>query len=99
MSQMQHNLEQPIMISQQDFDRLEDKIDKMAVALTALILVEERQTNQGVRIGGAETNIGILQAQFTSMDKKLDRWINMGIGVWGVLLVLFALFKQFFSGH
>lgn len=99
MSQMQPNSEQSLMISQQDFERLENKIDQMAVALTKLILVEERQSTQGIRIGDTEKAIAILQSQYLTLDKKLDRWINMGIGVWGVILVIFALFKQFFPGR
>ena len=34
-----------------DFRRLEGKVDKLAEAVMKLVLVEERQTNQGERIG------------------------------------------------
>ena len=94
------NFEQPLMITQQDFDRLETKIDNMAVAVTKLILVEERQTNQGERIGNNEKIIAALTVKYETLDRKLDQWINRGIGVWAVVLILYALFSKFYPlGH
>ncbi len=87
------------MITQQDFERLEAKIDQMAAALIKLILVEERQSTQGIRLGETEKSLAVLEAQYVSLERKLDKWINMGIGVWGVILFLFAAIKQFYPGH
>ena len=101
MSLILANSEKNIMITQQDFERVEKKIDDMAAAVIKLILVEERQTTQGVRIGDNEKAIAALYAKFEAMDKKLDQWINRGIGVWAVVLILYALFSKFYPliGH
>jgi len=40
-----------------DFRRLEGKVDKLGDAVQKLILVEERQANQGERIGRVEQRV------------------------------------------
>lgn len=87
---------QAIMITQQDFERLEAKIDQMAAALIKLIIVEERQSTQGIRIGEAEKTMMALQVQYSLLDKKLDQWINRGIGLWAFALFSWAVFKTIY---
>lgn len=74
-----------------DFKRLEGKVDKLSDAVTKLVLVEERQTNQGERIGRVEQRMAALEVVTAKTDKLLHQWINRGIGVWAVVLVLFTL--------
>lgn len=74
-----------------DFKRLEGKVDKLSDAVTKLVLVEERQTNQGERIGRVEQRVASMETAIFKTDKVLHQWINRGIGVWAVVLVLFAL--------
>lgn len=74
-----------------DFKRLEGKVDKLSDAVTKLVLVEERQTNQGERIGRVEQRVAAVEASTAKTDKVLHQWINRGIGVWAVVLVLFTL--------
>ena len=94
------NSEQSPMINQQDFERIEKKIDAMAAAVIKLILVEERQTTQGIRIGENDKAIAAIYAKYETLDRKLDQWINRGIGVWAVVFVLYALFSKFYTlGH
>ena len=101
MSSTFDNSDPAVKISRQDFERVEKKIDEMAAAVVKLILVEERQTTQGKRIGDNETAIATLLVKFESLDKKLDQWVNRGIGVWAVVLILYALFSKFYPlvGH
>ena len=80
-------------VSQEDFNRLEAKVDKLTDAISKLILFEERQATQGERIGKCETKIAIVEQQVARVDVKMERWINRGIGVWALAVTLFALIQ------
>lgn len=74
-----------------DFKRLEGKVDKLGDAVQKLILVEERQANQGERIGRVEQRVAAVEATTAKTDRTLQMWINRGIGVWGLAVVVFTL--------
>jgi hypothetical protein len=74
-----------------DFKRLEAKVDKLTDAVTRLVLVEERISNQGERIGKVEQRMAANETSHTKLDRKVEMWINRGIGVWGLAVTLFAL--------
>lgn len=76
-----------------DLRRLEDKVDKLAEAIQRLILIEERQSSQGERIGKAEAALAVHDTRIQHIDGKVERWINRGIGVWGVAVTLFAIIQ------
>lgn len=76
-----------------DFRRLEGKVDKLADAVTKLVLVEERIANQGLRIGVVEQRISAVETQADRTDRKVEMWINRGIGVWGLAVTVFALIQ------
>jgi len=76
-----------------DFRRLESKVDKLTDAVGKLILFEERQATQGERIGTIETKIGVHEVHLQRIDKKVDQWVNRGVGVWAAAAVVFALVK------
>lgn len=71
--------------------RLEAKVDKLTDAVSKLILVEERLANQGERIGRCEKSIAIAETSVGSIEKKLDQWVNRGIGVWAAVLTVFGI--------
>jgi hypothetical protein len=79
------------MTNDQDFQRLENKVDKLTDAVMRLVLIEERQTTQGERIGACETKLAVNEAAITKTDRKVDQWINRGVGVWLAAMVLFTL--------
>jgi hypothetical protein len=79
------------MTSDPDFLRLEAKVDKLTDAVMRLVLIEERQTTQGERIGACETKLAVNEAAITKTDRKVDQWINRGVGVWLAAMVLFTL--------
>ena len=81
------------MMTDDDFRRLESKVDKLAETLTKLVLVEERQINQGERIGRVEQRVTAVETSVTKTDKTLQMWINRGIGVWGLAITVFALIQ------
>lgn len=74
-----------------DFRRLESKVDKLTDAIQRLILIEERQSSQGERIGKCEASIAVHDQAIHKTDRKVDQWVNRGIGVWAAAAVLFTL--------
>ena len=74
-----------------DFRRLESKVDKLTDAVGKLILFEERQANQGQRIGVVETQLSVHESMLQRTDRKIDQWINRGMGVWAAAAVVFSL--------
>ena len=74
-----------------DFRRLESKVDKLTDAVSKLVLVEERLANQGERIGRVEQRVSVVETSHQKLDRKVEMWINRGIGVWGLAVTLFAL--------
>lgn len=77
--------------SNEDFNRLESKVDKLTDAVMRLVLLEERQTNQAERLSILEQSIASTDRYVTKVDTKVERWINRGIGAWAVAAVVFAL--------
>ena len=84
-------------LSIEDFRRIESKVDKLTDAVTRLILLEERQTNQGERIGNVEARSSVLENGLHRTDRKIDQWINRGVGVWAAAAVIFTLVQ--FGSH
>lgn len=80
-------------VSKEDFSRLEAKVDDLNKAVSKLILFEERQANQGARIGDVEKSIAVLERLQNDTDRKVEKWINMGMGAWAVAAVLFTIFQ------
>lgn len=81
------------VVSHEDFKRLEGKVDKLADAIQRLILIEERQTTQGERIGKVESTVAVHETAIQRTDRKVDQWVNRGIGVWAVAVVIVALLE------
>jgi len=93
------NNQQQIMADATDFRRLEAKVDKITEALNKLVLVEERQTNQGIELAEIKKELAIEKASRELLDKELSRWVNRGIGVWlavGTILSLFVTYYETF---
>jgi hypothetical protein len=74
-----------------DFRRLESKVDKLTDAVGKLILFEERQATQGERIGSVEIKLGVHDASLQRVDRKIDQWDNRGIGVWAAAAIVYSL--------
>lgn len=78
----------------EDLQRLERKVDRLADAVEKLVLIEERQTTQGARIGAVEQSIAALDKAQQLTDRKLDKWINRGIGVWALAATAFGIYSK-----
>ena len=76
-----------------DFKRLENKVDKLTDAVGKLILFEERQANQGERIGSVEARCSVNEISISRTDRKVEQWVNRGVGVWAAAAIVFALVK------
>lgn len=85
------------MTSEEDFKRLESKVDKLTDAVMRLILIEERQSTQGERIGKVEEKLASLDTAQIKTEKLLHMWINRGIGVWAFAVALFAIIQVVFK--
>ncbi len=76
-------------------NRLEKKIGEISDAVLKLILLEERQITQAARLTAIEKYVDDVEKTGFATEKKLDQWINRGIGVWAVAVVV-ANFIGFF---
>jgi hypothetical protein len=74
-----------------DFKRLETKVDKLTDAVSKLILVEERLANQGERIGRVERAVAVVETNVSKLDRTVSTWINRGIGAWALLLLIWSV--------
>lgn len=76
-----------------DFKRLEAKVDKLTDAVSKLILFEERQATQGERIGTVEAKVSVHESSIQKIDRKVDQWVNRGIGVWAAAAIVYSLLQ------
>jgi hypothetical protein len=83
-------------VTDDDFRRLESKVDKLTDAVGKLVLIEERQANQGVRIGAVEAQLSVQDAMLQRVDRKVDQWVNRGVGIWAAAAIVFS-FVQFWK--
>ena len=74
---------------------IERRLDRLADAVEKLVLIEERQSAQGIRIGTVEDRIVSVENAQRATDAKVDMWINRGIGAWAIAATLFAALKTF----
>jgi len=88
------------MTTDPGFLRLEAKVDKLTDAVMRLVVIEERQTAQAERMTTVEAKVTANDAAIIKVDRKVDQWVNRGIGVWLAAVSVFALVKfgaQFFK--
>ena len=81
------------MISQFDFSRLEKKVDQVANALNKLVVVEERQSNQNLRITELEKAVAVVETKQEITDQKVEKWIQRGVGIWATAATLWILYE------
>jgi hypothetical protein len=72
--------------------RLERKVDKITTILNKFILFEERQANQREEIDGVHESIRALVTRVDVIERKVDKWINLGVGGWTVIIVLWSIY-------
>lgn len=77
-----------------DINRLEEKIDDVGKAIKNLILIEERQTNQAAALSTLRADLAAMQKAQAISDKRLDSWINRGVGAWALATVVWAVLTK-----
>lgn len=89
---------QEVMIAtKDDISRLETSIKELTVAVKAVVLIEERQTVQGKRIGDLESLAAVHEAAHLQLEKRVDSWINRTLGAWFVFTLLATVFAYVFK--
>lgn len=66
--------------------RLEKKVDTLLDAVTKLVLFEERQSVQSLAITR-------LADRTDDVEKKLDMWVNRGVGAWAIAAIAFTIYQ------
>jgi hypothetical protein len=73
--------------------RLEAKVDKLTEAVMRLVLIEERQSTQGERLSNVEVRLASHDTAIQKTERKVDQWVNRGIGAWAVACLIWALLQ------
>lgn len=76
-----------MVATKEDIGRLEIALRELSKQVESMILIQERQTVQGQRIGDLETENGVLKELVNKLEKKVDTWIQRTVGAWFVLTV------------
>lgn len=79
------------MVTETDLKRLEDKLDKLTDAVMRLVILEERQTHQTEQLAKLNETCAKQQIQINYVERRVDKWINRGIGAWGLACVLYTV--------
>lgn len=82
-----------VMVDKEDFRRLEAKVDRLIDGFATLAVVEERQSTNNQRVMDLEKEYATLKASHEALGRMVDKWINRGIGVWSLAVVLFAILQ------
>ena len=73
--------------------RLERKVDRLSEAVTELIRFEERQAAHAAKLVELETRLNVITARNEVLEKKVDQWINRGLGIWAIVVLAFSVFQ------
>lgn len=84
--------------TKEDLNRLEETVRDLASAVKQMILIDERQKVQGERIGNLEKQNASQGKELELLQRKVDSWINRGIGAWAVVIVLATLIGWIIEG-
>lgn len=82
-------------ISDERASRIEHKIDELTAAVNRLAIIEERQIEGGKRMSFLEERTQRIGSQLQTLEKKVDLWVNRGIGVWAVVVTLYSVYQTF----
>lgn len=85
--------------TKEDLLRLEETVRDLASSIKQMILIDERQKVQGERIGKLEQQNASLVKELELLQRKVDSWINRGVGAWAVVVVLVTMAGWYFEGH
>lgn len=75
----------------------ETKIDKLGEAVSKLVLVEERQTNQTTRLDKHDVTIAAMQENLIRIHSRIDKYTYLASGAVFVIGALFELARFIFK--
>lgn len=78
-------------VSANDFERLEGTVNKIADAVSRLVLLEERQSVQRHDFESLREEMDGERDERLKVSQRLDKWINMGVGAWAVVVAVFTI--------
>lgn len=78
-------------VSANDFERLEGTVNKIADAVSRLVLLEERQSVQRHDFENLRDEMDTERDERLKVQQKLDKWVNRGVGAWGVVVAAFTV--------
>lgn len=85
--------EKAFVMDNQDLIRLEGKIDEVTEAVKSLIIIEERQANQTTEISTLKKRVEDIGLEQGKIQRRIDKLVNLTIGGWGVIVLLFEVYK------
>lgn len=71
-----------------DFERLEDKVDRIATAVEKLAV-------HSLRLDIVEKEQASARDERMKLRADLDKWVNRGWGAWGVVVIVFTLITSY----
>lgn len=76
-----------------DIQRLEAKLDKLTDAVMRLVVLEERQTHTTEMLHQLQVVQATTAANFRQLERNHEKWVNRGIGAWGLACLTYALME------
>lgn len=90
-SQMRERGNTPAMMD--TIYRLERKVDRLSEAVSELIRFEERQSVHSAKLAEHDKRLDVGLTRLEVLEKKVDQWINRGIGIWAVAMIAFSVYQ------
>lgn len=82
-------------ISEDRAHRIENKLDDLITTVNRLAVLDERQVNMIQWLQRVESAQKEQETKLDTINLKVDRWINMGIGAWSLMCGLLFLYQTF----
>lgn len=73
-----------------DIQRLEAKVDKLTDAVMRLVILEERQTHTTEALHQLRVDQTATDLNLRKLERSHEKWINRGIGAWGLACAIYA---------
>jgi hypothetical protein len=74
---------------------IHEKLDKLTEAVSRLVLIEDRQAAQNERMAALDRRLEVAEVEITKVDRKVDRWVQRGIGAYSLAATAFAVWQAF----
>lgn len=84
-------------ISYEDIRELKEQMTRLSQKLETMIRLEERQTDQGRRIGDIEKDLAALATRADIHERDDAAWKNRGVGIWLLAAALFGVYQVYLS--